>query len=222
MDVEVQGPHETQDGQLLIRLDLNRKEMLTLRLQNGGTQPITLTHVFPLSRTPQFKFYKGDQKLPCSLGPGEWVSKGMSLGWAGAGPREGWCLGTTLVLSCGSCLGLGPFGGVSRAQVLVGDPSPTPPPLTQPAPPGECYELLVHCQTSFVGYFPATVIWELLGPEEPGSKGAGTFYIARFLAAVAHSPLAAQLKPTAPFKRARITGNLLVTARVEEGQRPDR
>ncbi|XP_036198908.1 helicase MOV-10 isoform X2 [Myotis myotis] len=156
VDVEVQGPHETQDGQLLIRLDLNRKEMLTLRLQNGGTQPVTLTHVFPLSRTPQFKFYKGDQKLPCSLGP------------------------------------------------------------------GECYELLVHCQTSFVGYFPATVIWELLGPEEPGSEGAGTFYIARFLAAVAHSPLAAQLKPTAPFKRARITGNPLVTTRVEEGQRPDR
>ncbi|XP_028009872.1 helicase MOV-10 isoform X2 [Eptesicus fuscus] len=156
VDVEVQGPHETQDGQLLIRLDLNRKERLTLRLQNGGTQPVTLTHVFPLFWTSQFKFYNGDQKLPCSLGP------------------------------------------------------------------GECYELHVHCQTSFVGYFPATVIWELLGPEEPGSEGAGTFYIARFLAVVAHSPLAAQLKPTAPYKRARITGNPLVTARIEEGQRPDR
>ncbi|XP_016078888.1 PREDICTED: putative helicase MOV-10 isoform X1 [Miniopterus natalensis] len=156
VDVEVQGPHETQDGQLLIRLDLNRKEMLTLKLQNGGTQPVTLTHVLPLSWTPQFQFYNGDQKLPCSLGP------------------------------------------------------------------GECYELHVHCQTNFVGYFPATVLWELLGPEKPGSEGAGTFYIARFLAAVAHSPLAAQLRPTTPYKRTRITGNPLVTARIEEGERPDR
>lgn len=89
-------------------------------------------------------------------------------------------------------------------------------------PLGECYELHVHCKTSFVGYFPATVLWELLGPGEPGSEGAGTFYIARFLAAVAHSPLAAQLKPTTPFKRTRITGNPVVTSRIEEGERPDR
>lgn len=93
--------------------------------------------------------------------------------------------------------------------------------LTHPLA-GECYELHVHCQTSFVGYFPATVLWELLGPGEPGSEGAGTFYIARFLAAVAHSPLAAQLKPTTPFKRTRITGNPVVTNRIEEGERPDR
>uniref|UniRef100_A0A452UK02 RNA helicase n=1 Tax=Ursus maritimus TaxID=29073 RepID=A0A452UK02_URSMA len=127
VDVEVQGPHEARDGQLLIRLDLNRKE------------PVTLTHLFPLCRTPQF-----------------------------------------------------------------------------------CYELHVHCKTGFVGYFPATVLWELLGPGEPGSEGAGTFYIARFLAAVAHSPLAAQLKPTTPFKRTRISGNPVVTSRIEEGERPDR
>ncbi|XP_032216611.1 helicase MOV-10 isoform X2 [Mustela erminea] len=156
VDVEVQGPHEAREGQLLIRLDLNRKEVLTLRLRNGGTQPVTLTHLFPLCRTPQFAFYNGEQELPCPLGP------------------------------------------------------------------GECYELHVHCKTSFVGYFPATVLWELLGPGEPGSEGAGTFYIARFLAAVAHSPLAAQLKPTTPFKRTRITGNPVVTSRIEEGERPDR
>ncbi|XP_066209574.1 helicase MOV-10 isoform X1 [Saccopteryx leptura] len=156
MDVEVQGPHEDHDGQLLIRLDLNQKEVLTLRLRNGGAQPVTLTDVFPLSRTPQFTFYEGHQELPCSLGP------------------------------------------------------------------GECYELDVHCQTNFVGYFPATVLWELLGPRESGSEGPGTFYIARFLAAVAHSPLAAQLKPTAPYKQIRITGNPVVTTRVEEGERPDR
>uniref|UniRef100_A0A8D1WR85 RNA helicase n=1 Tax=Sus scrofa TaxID=9823 RepID=A0A8D1WR85_PIG len=156
VDVEVQGPHEARDGQLLIRLDLNRKEVLTLRLRNGGTQPVTLTHLFPLCRTPQFAFYNGDQELPCPLGP------------------------------------------------------------------GESYELHVHCKTSFVGYFPATVLWELLGPGEPGSEGAGTFYIARFLAGVAHSPLAAQLKPTTPFKQTQITGNPVVTNRVEEGERPDR
>nr|XP_012322017.1 putative helicase MOV-10 isoform X4 [Aotus nancymaae] len=156
VDVEVHGPHEARDGQLLIRLDLNRKEVLTLRLRNGGTQSVTLTHLFPLCRTPQFAFYNEDQELPCPLGP------------------------------------------------------------------GECYELHVHCKTGFVGYFPATVLWELLGPGESGSEGAGTFYIARFLAAVAHSPLAAQLKPVTPFKRTRITGNPVVTNRIEEGERPDR
>lgn len=139
----------------------------------------------------------------------------MSRGWAGAWePR--WCCPVA------PAWGWRSVGGVSRARVLVGGPSLATLPLTHPPPPGECYELHVHCQTSFVGYFPATVIWELLGPEEPGSEGAGTFYIARFLAVVAHSPLAAQLKPTAPYKRARITGNPLVTARIEEGQRPDR
>ncbi|XP_006895773.1 PREDICTED: putative helicase MOV-10 isoform X2 [Elephantulus edwardii] len=156
VDVEVQGPHETRDGQLLIRLDLNRKEILTLRLRNGGTQPVTLTHLFPLCWTAQFTFYDDNQELPCPLGPGEY------------------------------------------------------------------YELHVHCKTNFVGYFPATVLWELLGPGEPGSEGAGTFYIARFLAAVAHSNLAAQLKPTTPFKRAQITRHPMTTSRVEEGERPDR
>ncbi|XP_057401942.1 helicase MOV-10 isoform X2 [Balaenoptera acutorostrata] len=156
VDVEVQGPHEARDGQLLIRLDLNRKEVLTLRLRNGGTQPVTLTHLFPFCRTPQFAFCNDDRELPCPLGP------------------------------------------------------------------GECYELHVHCKTSFVGYFPATVLWELLGPGEPGSEGADTFYIARFLAVVAHSPLAAQLKPTTPFKRTQITRNPVVTNRIEEGERPDR
>ena len=75
VNVEVQGPHEARDGQLLIRLDLNRKEVLTLRLRNGGTQPVTLTHLFPFCRTPQFSFCNGDQELPCLLGPGEWVLK---------------------------------------------------------------------------------------------------------------------------------------------------
>lgn len=88
--------------------------------------------------------------------------------------------------------------------------------------PGESFKLRVHCKTSFVGYFPATVLWELLGPGESGSEGAGTFYIARFLAGVAHSPLAAQLKPTAPFKPTRATRNPVATRRVEEGEKPDR
>ncbi|KAF6075225.1 Mov10 RISC complex RNA helicase [Phyllostomus discolor] len=171
VDVEVQGPHEDRDGQLLIHLDLERKEVLTLRLRNGGTQSVTLTHVFPLFRSPQFTFFYGNQELPCSLGPGERVSGGRSLG---------------------------------------------------PPPPGDYYELRVHCQTNFVGYFPATVLWELLGPEDPRSKIAGTFYIARFLAAVAHSPLAAQLKPTTPYRQTRVTVNPITTTRVEEGQRPDR
>uniref|UniRef100_A0A8C0YXS3 RNA helicase n=1 Tax=Canis lupus familiaris TaxID=9615 RepID=A0A8C0YXS3_CANLF len=150
------GVRRQQTPQVTTGQDLLRQEVLTLRLRNGGTQPVTLTHLFPLCRTPQFSFYDGDQELPCPLGP------------------------------------------------------------------GDCYELHVHCKTSFVGYFPATVLWELLGPGEPGSEGAGTFYIARFLAAVAHSPLAAQLKPTTPFKRTRITGNPVVTSRIEEGERPDR
>lgn len=93
VDVEVQGPHETRDGQLLITLDLNRKEELILRLRNGGTQPVTLTHLFPLSRTPQFAFFDRDQELPCPLDPGEWVSKEKSLWWTRACWREGWCFG---------------------------------------------------------------------------------------------------------------------------------
>ncbi|XP_006149666.2 helicase MOV-10 [Tupaia chinensis] len=155
VDVEVQGPHEAQDGQLLIHLDLNHKEVLTLRLRNGGTQPVTLICLFSFCRTSQFAFYGGDQELPCQLGP------------------------------------------------------------------GACYELHVHCQTSFVGYFPATVLWELLGPGEASSKKANTFYIARFLAAVTHSPLAAQLKPVAPFTRTRVTASRVTTNRIEEGERPD-
>lgn len=156
VDVEVEGPHETRDGQLLVTLDLNCKKVLTLRLRNGGNQPVTLTHLFSLWWNSQFIFYDDKKELPCPLGP------------------------------------------------------------------GECYELRVHCQTSFVGYFPATVLWELLGPGESGSKEAGTFYIARFLAAIAHSPLAAQLKPSAPYKRTQITRNPVSTQRIEEGERPDR
>uniref|UniRef100_A0A8D1E7G8 RNA helicase n=1 Tax=Sus scrofa TaxID=9823 RepID=A0A8D1E7G8_PIG len=216
VDVEVQGPHEARDGQLLIRLDLNRKEVLTLRLRNGGTQPVTLTHLFPLCRTPQFAFYNGDQELPCPLGPGEWVSKGKSP-WRRAYPRKKHALaGQWAPALARSCL-----GAVPRLGMLVGGSLRHTDSRSRP-PPGESYELHVHCKTSFVGYFPATVLWELLGPGEPGSEGAGTFYIARFLAGVAHSPLAAQLKPTTPFKRTQITGNPVVTNRVEEGERPDR
>lgn len=121
VDVEVQGPHEARDGQLLIRLDLNRKEVLTLRLRNGGTQPVTLTHLFPLCRTPQFAFYNGDQELPCPLGPGECVSTGKSLWWTGACPGKSWCLGkqALAVVSVGGC----PCPGLW----LLGEyPSPVP------------------------------------------------------------------------------------------------
>jgi helicase MOV-10 len=73
-----------------------------------------------------------------------------------------------------------------------------------------------------VGYFPATELWELLGPGESGPEEAGAFYIARFLAAVAHSPQAAQLKPTTPYKRFQFTRNPVMSNRIEEGERPDR
>jgi helicase MOV-10 len=53
-------------------------------------------------------------------------------------------------------------------------------------------------------------------------RGAETFYIAQFLVAVAHSPLAAQLKPTTPFKRPPwLTRNSVLTNRIEEGERAD-
>lgn len=76
MDVEVEGPHEARDGQLLIHLDLNCKAVLTLRLRNGGSQPVTLTHLFSLWWNSQFVFYDDKKELPCPLGPGEWISKG--------------------------------------------------------------------------------------------------------------------------------------------------
>lgn len=95
--------------------------------------------------------------------------------------------------------------------------------LPCPLGPGKSFELRVHCKTSFVGYFPATVLWELMGPpEESSSDGVGTFYVARFLAGVAHSPLAAQLKPTTPFTRTRVSRNPVTTTRMEEGEKPDR
>lgn len=158
----------------------------------------------------------GTRSCPAPWAPvsGAWWAG--TTGGSGLPIRKGWGLrkhtpAATLLLA----QGWGTYG-----QVLLGVPPLRP--LTPPPLSGDCYELHVHCKTSFVGYFPATVLWELLGPGEPGSEGAGTFYIARFLAAVAHSPLAAQLKPTTPFKRPRITGNPVVTSRIEEGERPDR
>lgn len=132
-------------------------------------------------------------------------------------------MGTVLRLSCVPLPSNGAlWGSVQGWDAGKGPLSHPAPHSLSPPPPGECYELHVHCHTTFVGYFPATVLWELLGPGESSSEGAGTFYIARFLAAVAHSPLAAQLKPTAPYKRSQITENPVVTARIEEGERPDR
>lgn len=132
-------------------------------------------------------------------------------------------MASTLWLSSGLLSRDGAVWGSVRVSILVGGSLPSLPisHSRNLLPAGECYELHVHCKTSFVGYFPATVLWELLGPGESGSEGAGTFYIARFLAAIAHSPLAAQLKPTTPYKRTRITGNPVVTSRIEEGERPD-
>lgn len=118
--------------------------------------------------------------------------------------------GLSFSVPVGSCLGVGVpwLGSLPHSVHLLA---------------GESYELHVYCKTSIVGYFPATVLWELLGPGESGAEGAETFYIARFLAVVAHSPLAAQLKPTTPFKRTpRLTRNPVLTNRIEEGERPDR
>ena len=113
VNVEVQGPHEARDGQLLIRLDLNRKEVLTLRLRNGGTQPVTLTHLFPFCRTPQFSFCNGDRELPCLLGPGEWVLK------------EPLVARNVLLQAGGACLGVGAIWGMSGLGCSWADPSPT-------------------------------------------------------------------------------------------------
>lgn len=88
--------------------------------------------------------------------------------------------------------------------------------------PGESHELHVHCQTSYVGYFPATVLWELQGPLGSRMEEPGIFSIARFLAVVARSPLADLLKPTAPYQRSRPTPHPALTNRVEDGERPDR
>ncbi|XP_068945382.1 helicase MOV-10 [Petaurus breviceps papuanus] len=88
--------------------------------------------------------------------------------------------------------------------------------------PGDSHELHVHCQTSYVGYFPATVLWELQGPLGSRIEDPGIFCIARFLAVVARSPIAELLKPIAPYQRNRLTPHPALTSRVEDGERPDR
>ena len=153
-------------------------------------------------------------EVPASrLGPTSRSSVGLAGLWPNDSPAAGsvtWCARLQPGTVALPCL---PSGGCATRDTKVS---------ASRRVLGECYELHVHCKTSFVGYFPATVLWELLGPGEPGSEGAGTFYIARFLAAVAHSPLAAQLKPTTPFKRTQVSRNPVVTRRIEEGERPDR
>ncbi|XP_072500468.1 helicase MOV-10 isoform X5 [Notamacropus eugenii] len=88
--------------------------------------------------------------------------------------------------------------------------------------PGDSHELQVHCQTSDVGYFPATVLWELQGPLGSRIEEPEIFRIARFLAVVARSPLAELLKPIAPYQRRQVTPHPALTSRVEDGERPDR
>ncbi|XP_027716180.1 helicase MOV-10 [Vombatus ursinus] len=88
--------------------------------------------------------------------------------------------------------------------------------------PGDFYELQVHCQTSDVGQYPAVVLWELQGPLGSRIEKSRVFEIARFLAVVAQSPLAKQLKPIAPYRRSRPTPHPALTSRVEDGERPDR
>ncbi|XP_074044556.1 helicase MOV-10 isoform X2 [Macrotis lagotis] len=88
--------------------------------------------------------------------------------------------------------------------------------------PGDFHELHVHCQTDYVGYYPATVLWELQGPLGSRIEVPTIFHIARFLAVVARSPLAELLKPTAPYRRSRLTPHPALTSRVEDGERPDR
>uniref|UniRef100_K7E1I3 RNA helicase n=1 Tax=Monodelphis domestica TaxID=13616 RepID=K7E1I3_MONDO len=158
VDVEAEGSYKTRDdGQLVIRLDLEQKVIVTLRLQNGGSYPVTLLRILPLCRVPQLRFEsETEEDEPITLNPGDF------------------------------------------------------------------HELHVHCLTSYVGYFPATVLWELQGPLGSRMEEPGIFHIARFLAVLARSPLAKLLEPTAPYQRSRLTPYPALTSRVEDGERPDR
>ncbi|KAM9001976.1 helicase MOV-10 isoform 1-T1 [Sarcophilus harrisii] len=156
VDVEVEGCYQNQDGQLVIRLDLNQEVILTLRLHNGGSYPVTLLHIIPLFRVTQLTFKSELQEGPITLDPGHF------------------------------------------------------------------HELHVHCYTSYVGYFPATVLWKLQGPLGSRIEGSEIFYIARFLAVMSRSPLAEALKPTAPYRPNRFIPHPTLRSRVEDGLRPDR
>ncbi|XP_043859479.1 helicase MOV-10 [Dromiciops gliroides] len=157
VDVDVEGAYTRRDGQLIVHLDLDQKVVLTLRLQNGGSYPVTLLRIIPLCRVSQLTFKSEMQEdMPLTLNPGNF------------------------------------------------------------------HELHVHCQTTYVGYFPATVLWELQGPLGSRIEVPGIFRIARFLAVVARSPLADLLSPTVPYRRSRFTPHPALTSRVEEGERPDR
>uniref|UniRef100_F6YN75 RNA helicase n=1 Tax=Ornithorhynchus anatinus TaxID=9258 RepID=F6YN75_ORNAN len=83
--------------------------------------------------------------------------------------------------------------------------------------PNDSHRLRVHCRSDDVGHFPATVLWTLERPEEPGAE-----FIVRFLAFRAQSPLTRQLEPTAPYRRRQLPPDPPRKSKVEEGERPNR
>uniref|UniRef100_A0A6I8NIJ1 RNA helicase n=1 Tax=Ornithorhynchus anatinus TaxID=9258 RepID=A0A6I8NIJ1_ORNAN len=83
-------------------------------------------------------------------------------------------------------------------------------------PSDDSHRLRVHCRSDDVGHFPATVLWTLERPEEPGAE-----FIVRFLAFRAQSPLTRQLEPTAPYRRRQLPPDPPRKSKVEEGERPN-
>uniref|UniRef100_A0A3Q4GL09 RNA helicase n=1 Tax=Neolamprologus brichardi TaxID=32507 RepID=A0A3Q4GL09_NEOBR len=85
-------------------------------------------------------------------------------------------------------------------------------------PPGASYEVEVKYILNHYGYFPATMYFEFC-PDLPGSV---PFCIVREIEAAAHTPLAVELGPVAPYKPFRVAAYKPVDTIIVDGVPPDR
>lgn len=142
---------------------------------------------------PQFSFCNGDRGCPAS-----WAQV-SGLSRASGGPA----LGGSVASECAvagwwACLEVGASGGC-QGWDAPGQLPPQPDSLSCLLL-GECYELHVHCKTSFVGYFPAYSALGAAGPWRARLQKGWHFLHRPLLSRRGPQSLAAQLKPTTPFK----------------------
>ncbi|XP_034452521.1 putative helicase mov-10-B.2 isoform X2 [Hippoglossus hippoglossus] len=85
--------------------------------------------------------------------------------------------------------------------------------------PGDSYDISVHFQCSWVGFYPVTLAFEFKPDPEPTSA---EFYIVRFIEARCITALGVELAPIAPYKPQPLcTWTPEVDCTIVDGQRPD-
>ncbi|KAL2103238.1 hypothetical protein ACEWY4_000106 [Coilia grayii] len=83
--------------------------------------------------------------------------------------------------------------------------------------PGEQYGVTLKFQSSQVGFYRATVVFEFRAP----GVGSQPFHLVRFVEGVHSSPLLDALAPVAPYQPRTVQAVQSATHRVEDGLRPD-